>query len=157
MRGTRGDRIFSRGIEKLMLPPGPCWSTHIEYCSPWVTKTEVLTKSTHSPSPERWVSNRVHQACLEAPTISKSSPRTPKSPRPSRSYQTPRVTSPHTFTWPEHSAKPCMHLEHLITKKNTTIKRKRIPNGNNTLFFSPWLQWIFRMTKAALERQGAYL
>jgi hypothetical protein len=44
----------------------------------WVTKTQVLTKSTRSPSPELWFSNRVHQAFLEAPTISKSSPRTPK-------------------------------------------------------------------------------
>jgi uncharacterized protein YqcC (DUF446 family) len=34
------------------------------------------------------------------------------------------------------------------------MKRKRIPNGKNTLSFSTWLQWIFRMTKAALERQG---
>jgi hypothetical protein len=40
---------------------------------PQVTKTEVLTKSTHSPSPERWVSNRLHQEFIEAPTISKSS------------------------------------------------------------------------------------
>jgi hypothetical protein len=34
------------------------------------------------------------------------------------------------------------------------MKRKRIPNGKNTLSFSPWLQWIFRMAKAAQERQG---
>jgi hypothetical protein len=34
------------------------------------------------------------------------------------------------------------------------MKRKRIPNGKNTLSFSPWLQWIFRIAKAALERQG---
>jgi hypothetical protein len=42
----------------------------------------------------------------------------------------------------------------LITKKNTSMKRKRIPNGKNTLSFSPWLQWIFKMAKAAQERQG---
>jgi hypothetical protein len=34
------------------------------------------------------------------------------------------------------------------------MKRKRISNGKNTLFFSPWLQWIFKIAKAALERQG---
>jgi hypothetical protein len=34
------------------------------------------------------------------------------------------------------------------------MKRKRIPNGKNTLSFSPWLQWIFRVAKAAQERQG---
>jgi hypothetical protein len=34
------------------------------------------------------------------------------------------------------------------------MKRKRIPNGKNTLSFSPRLQWIFRVAKAALERQG---
>jgi hypothetical protein len=33
------------------------------------------------------------------------------------------------------------------------MKRKRIPNGKNTLSFSPWLQWIFRVEKEALERQ----
>jgi hypothetical protein len=33
------------------------------------------------------------------------------------------------------------------------MKRKRIPNGKNTLSFSPRLQWIFRVAKAALERQ----
>jgi hypothetical protein len=35
------------------------------------------------------------------------------------------------------------------------MKRKRIPNGKNTLSFSPWLQQIFRMAKADQERQGA--
>jgi hypothetical protein len=34
------------------------------------------------------------------------------------------------------------------------MKRKRIPNGKNTLSFCPWLQWIFRVAKAAQERQG---
>jgi hypothetical protein len=34
------------------------------------------------------------------------------------------------------------------------MKRKRIPNGKNTLSFSPWLQWIFRVAKAAQEKQG---
>jgi hypothetical protein len=34
------------------------------------------------------------------------------------------------------------------------MKRKRIPIGKNTLSFSPRLQWIFRVAKAALERQG---
>jgi uncharacterized protein YqcC (DUF446 family) len=34
------------------------------------------------------------------------------------------------------------------------MKRKKIPNGKNTLSFSPWLQWIFRMEKATQERQG---
>jgi uncharacterized protein YqcC (DUF446 family) len=34
------------------------------------------------------------------------------------------------------------------------MKRKRIPNGKNTLSFSPWLQWIFRMAKVTQERQG---
>jgi hypothetical protein len=34
------------------------------------------------------------------------------------------------------------------------MKRKRIPNGKNTLSFSPRLQWIFRVAKAALERKG---
>jgi hypothetical protein len=34
------------------------------------------------------------------------------------------------------------------------MKRKRNPNGNNTLSFSPRLQWIFRVAKKALERQG---
>jgi hypothetical protein len=42
----------------------------------------------------------------------------------------------------------------LITKKEALNKRKRIPNGKNTLSFSPWLQWIFKMAKAAQERQG---
>jgi hypothetical protein len=32
------------------------------------------------------------------------------------------------------------------------MKRKRIPNGKNTLSFSPWLQYVFRMAKAAQER-----
>jgi hypothetical protein len=27
-KGTRDDRIFSRGIEKLTLPPNPRWSTN---------------------------------------------------------------------------------------------------------------------------------
>jgi hypothetical protein len=34
------------------------------------------------------------------------------------------------------------------------MKRKRIPNGKNTLSFSPLLQQIFRMAKEALEWQG---
>jgi hypothetical protein len=34
------------------------------------------------------------------------------------------------------------------------MKRKRIPNGKNTLSFSPWLQQIFRMAKVVQERQG---
>jgi hypothetical protein len=34
------------------------------------------------------------------------------------------------------------------------MKRKRIPIGMNTLSSSPRLQWIFRVAKAALERQG---
>jgi hypothetical protein len=34
------------------------------------------------------------------------------------------------------------------------MKRKRILIGKNTLSFSPRLQWIFRVAKAALERQG---
>jgi hypothetical protein len=34
------------------------------------------------------------------------------------------------------------------------MKRKRIPNGKNTLSFSTWLQQIFRMAKAAQKRQG---
>jgi hypothetical protein len=34
------------------------------------------------------------------------------------------------------------------------MERKRIPNGKNTLSFSHWLQWIFRMAKAAQERKG---
>jgi hypothetical protein len=34
------------------------------------------------------------------------------------------------------------------------MERKRIPNGKNTLSFSPRLQWIFRVAKAALESQG---
>jgi hypothetical protein len=34
------------------------------------------------------------------------------------------------------------------------MKRKRILNGKNTLSFSPWLQWIFRVAKVAQERQG---
>jgi hypothetical protein len=118
-------KFFFCGIEKLTLPPNPRWSTHLEYCSPWVTKTQVLKKSTRSPSPERWVSNCVHQACIEAPTISKSSPRTPKSPRPFRSRQTPRVTSPHTFSWPEHSAKPCLNLEHSLSLTRTPQWRGR--------------------------------
>jgi hypothetical protein len=84
----------------------------------------VLTKSTSSPSPKRWVSNRIHQACLEAPTISKSSPRTLQTPRPSRSRQTPRVTSPHTFTWPKHSAKPCMHLENSWSLRKMALKQE---------------------------------
>jgi hypothetical protein len=72
-------------------------------CSPWAQgplrpPSQTHPKSICSPSPEPWVSNCIHQACLEAPTISKSSLRTPKSPRPSRSRQTPRVTSRHTFT-----------------------------------------------------------
>jgi hypothetical protein len=33
------------------------------------------------------------------------------------------------------------------------MKRKRIPNGKNTLFFSPWLLYIFRVAKAAQETQ----
>jgi hypothetical protein len=37
------------------------------------------------------------------------------------------------------------------------MKRKRNPNGKNTLSLSPRLQWIFRVAKEALERQGAYL
>jgi hypothetical protein len=78
---------------------------------------------------------------LEAPTISKSSPRTPKAPRPSRSCQTPRVTNPHTFSWLEHSAKLCMHLENPWSlRKSSSMMRKRISNGKNTLSFSPWLQ-----------------
>jgi hypothetical protein len=34
------------------------------------------------------------------------------------------------------------------------MKRKRIPIGKNTLSFSPRMQWIFRVAKAALERKG---
>jgi hypothetical protein len=33
------------------------------------------------------------------------------------------------------------------------MKRKRNLNGKNTLSFSSRLQWIFRVAKAALERQ----
>jgi hypothetical protein len=77
-KGTRDDRIFSRGIEKLTLPPYPCWSTHLEYCSPQVTKTQVLTKSTRSPSPEWWVSNRVHQAFLRLPQSPRAHQEPPK-------------------------------------------------------------------------------
>jgi hypothetical protein len=124
MRGTRGDRI-SRGIEKLTLPLVHVGALTKSIAPPWVTKTQVLPKSTRSPFPERWVSNRVDQDCIEAPTISKSSSRTFKSPRPSRSRQTPRVTSPRTFTWPEHSAKPCMHLEHSWSLRRTPQWRGR--------------------------------
>jgi hypothetical protein len=42
----------------------------------------------------------------------------------------------------------------LITKKNTSMRRKRIPNGKNTLSFSPWQQWIFRMAKVSSREVG---
>jgi hypothetical protein len=34
------------------------------------------------------------------------------------------------------------------------MKRKRIPNGKNTLSFSPSMQWIFRLAKEAQEWKG---
>jgi hypothetical protein len=34
------------------------------------------------------------------------------------------------------------------------MKRKRIANGKNTLSFSPWLQWIFRMAKGSSREAG---
>jgi hypothetical protein len=37
------------------------------------------------------------------------------------------------------------------------MKRKRNPIGKNTFSFSPRLQWIFRVAKAALERQEGLL
>jgi hypothetical protein len=104
-RGTRDNQIFSRGIEELTLLLIQVGALTKGITPPQVTKTQVLTKSTRSPSPEQWVSNRLHQEFLEAPTISKSSPRTLQTLRPSGSHQSPRVTSPHTFTWPKHLAK----------------------------------------------------
>jgi hypothetical protein len=77
-RGTRDNRIFSHGIEELTLPLIHVGALTKSIAPLQVTKTEVLTKSTRSPSPKRWVSNRLHQDFLEAPTISKSSPRTSK-------------------------------------------------------------------------------
>jgi hypothetical protein len=34
------------------------------------------------------------------------------------------------------------------------MRRKRIPNGKNTLSFSPWQQWIFRMAKVSSREVG---
>jgi hypothetical protein len=105
-RGTRDNQIFpvvSRSWRSPLIHVGALTKS---IAPPQVMKTQVLTKSTRSPSPERWVSDRVHQDFLEAPTTSKSSLRTLQTPRPSRSCQSPRLTNPHTFTWPEHSAKP---------------------------------------------------
>ena len=90
--------FFSRGIEELTLPPNPRWSTHTRVQLPCFTKEQVITKNALSPSPERRASHRVQCSCLGAPTNTKSSPRTSRSPRPSRCHQTPRVTSSKTFT-----------------------------------------------------------
>jgi hypothetical protein len=66
---------------------------------------------------------------LVAPTISKSWPRTPKALRPSKSRQSPRVTNPHTFTWPEHSANQWYApWNPWSLRKSSSNKRKRIPN-----------------------------
>jgi hypothetical protein len=132
-------RFFPCGIEELMLP-----LIHIgaltKSAPPQVTKTQVLTKSTRSPSSKWWISNCLHQYFLKAPTISQSSPRTLQTPRPSRSRQSPRVTVPHTFTWPEHSAKPWYALWNPWSlRKSSPNKRRWIPNGQNTNSFSPWM------------------
>jgi hypothetical protein len=62
---------------------------------------------------------------LRLPQSPRAHQEPPKSLRPSRSHQTPRVTSPHIFTWPEHSDKPCMHLEHSWSLRRTPQWRGR--------------------------------
>jgi hypothetical protein len=66
-RGTRDDRIFPCGIEKLTPPLVHVGALTKSIAPPQVTKTQLLTKSTRSPSLERWVSNRVHKAFLRLP------------------------------------------------------------------------------------------
>jgi hypothetical protein len=61
-----------------------------------VTKTRALTKSLRLPSPAWWSSNHEqgHQDLLRASTITTASSEGPRSPRPPRCCQSPRVTSP---------------------------------------------------------------
>jgi hypothetical protein len=56
-RDTRDNRIFSRGIKELTLTLIHVGALTKSIAPPQVTKTQVPTKTIHSPSPEQWVSN----------------------------------------------------------------------------------------------------
>ena len=82
MQGTRDNQIFSRGIEKLTLPPNPRWSTHTRVLLPYFTKEQVISKNVPSPSPERRASNRVQFLFLGLP----QSPRAHQEPPDHQDY-----------------------------------------------------------------------
>jgi hypothetical protein len=125
--GVNNNQIFSRGIKELTLPLIHVGALTKSISPPQVTKTQVLTKSTRSPSPKRWVKPCTQRLSWGSYNL-KSSPRTLKIPRPSRSHQSPRVTSPHTLTWPEHSAKPWYApWNPLSLRKSSPNKRKMNP------------------------------
>jgi hypothetical protein len=81
-----------------------------------VTKTRVLTKSLHSPSPVWWSSNHKqgHQDLIQTSTITTASSELPRSPRPPRCCQSPRVASPSLhLSRIEHQVR--MHQLNLLT------------------------------------------
>ena len=91
---------FSRGIGSLATTTNPRCGTQVTKtrvaATSQVTKTRALTRSLRSPSPAWWSSNHEqgHQDLLRASTITTASSEGPRSPRPSRCCQSPRVTSP---------------------------------------------------------------
>ena len=133
-------RFFPPWYQGVDAPPNPRWSTHTRILPPCPTKKQVFTKNAPSPTSEWRASHHVQSSLLGAPTNSKSSPRTSRSPRPSNTKSNKLSNLHLTHTNLARSSITLATLKWMISSCLDQLSSSRSSShGSNTLLLCFWV------------------